>query len=327
MAKLLVASVAGALAMSLLAYGGSGRLGNFGDVGVDQGALLIGVFFWFAVVGGVTVVMAGGIRRRPRRPKPKPAPAAAAEEPADFAGLFEEPDDQSPRSVADDSADHDVPVSDDDDASPSDEPEPSATERDRGLPVCPPRSGRTGVRYASLCSRHRLCVTEPTRRRMRSGCTTCDRLAPAAIVAALGSRCGRTAPRAPECTGAGGGAGIGHRFAAALTDRRRRRRLPGAGGRGRRRSRLPGHRDRRSGVSAHLHRPARRPPGPRRLGCRHHRRHRRALARSDRIGRLYENPWATVSFAVLRTYRQYSSGAAAGVSRVRTEWPTRWPTA
>lgn len=37
MAKLLVASVTGALVMSLLAYGGSGRLGNFGHVGVDQG--------------------------------------------------------------------------------------------------------------------------------------------------------------------------------------------------------------------------------------------------------------------------------------------------
>ena len=94
MAKLLVASIAGALAMSLLAYGGSGRLGNFGDVGVDQGTLLVGVFFWFAVVGWVTVVMAGGIRpirlRRPRRPKPAAAPAA--DEPADFAALFEEPD-------------------------------------------------------------------------------------------------------------------------------------------------------------------------------------------------------------------------------------------
>src|SRR5205085_1358477 len=63
MAKLLVAAIAGALTMSLLAYGGSGRLGNFGDVGVDQGALVIGVFFWFAVVGGLTVMMAGGIRR------------------------------------------------------------------------------------------------------------------------------------------------------------------------------------------------------------------------------------------------------------------------
>ncbi|MDT5346990.1 MAG: hypothetical protein QOH91_277 [Mycobacterium sp.] len=79
MAKQLVASVAGALTMSLLAYGGSGRLGNFGDVGVDQGALMVGAFFWFAVVGGVTAVMAGGIRRRPRRPKPVPAPPPAEE--------------------------------------------------------------------------------------------------------------------------------------------------------------------------------------------------------------------------------------------------------
>ncbi|MGB8388108.1 DUF6350 family protein [Mycobacterium sp.] len=122
MAKLLVASVAGALVMSLLAYGGSGRLGNFGDVGVDQGALLVGVFFWFAVVGWVTVVMAGGIRHRPRRPKPKPAPAAAAEEPADFAGLFAEPDDAPPG----DSAGDDELI--DDEAPARDEPEPSAAE-------------------------------------------------------------------------------------------------------------------------------------------------------------------------------------------------------
>ena len=58
----------------MLAYAGSGRLGNFGHVGVDQGALVVGVFFWFAVVGWVTVVMTGGIRRRPRRRKPAPAP-------------------------------------------------------------------------------------------------------------------------------------------------------------------------------------------------------------------------------------------------------------
>lgn len=92
MAKLLVASVTGALAMSLLAYGGGGRLGNFGHVGVDQGALLVGVFFWFAVVGWVTVVMAGGIWRRTRRPKGAPAPEA--DEPADFAALFDGPDDE-----------------------------------------------------------------------------------------------------------------------------------------------------------------------------------------------------------------------------------------
>ncbi|OBH15487.1 DUF6350 family protein [Mycobacterium sp. E3247] len=141
MAKLLIASAAGALAMSLLAYGGSGRLGNFGDVGVDQGALLAGVFFWFSVVGGITLFMTGGVRARPRRPKPKPAPAAAA--PADFAEIFDEPDgepiDEPPADFADpdEVAADDAPVSDDDAAITGDEvapppgdAEPTATDRD-----------------------------------------------------------------------------------------------------------------------------------------------------------------------------------------------------
>ncbi len=91
-AKLLVAAAAGALAMSLLAYAGSGRLGNFGHVGVDQGALMIGVFFWFAVVGWVTVVMTGGIRRRPRRRKPAPVSAPPPDEPGPEPEPVEEPD-------------------------------------------------------------------------------------------------------------------------------------------------------------------------------------------------------------------------------------------
>jgi hypothetical protein len=127
--KLLAASVAGALAMSLLAYGGSGRLGNFGEVGVDQGALVVGTFFWFAVVGGVTVIMTGGIGRRRRRPKPKPAPAPAADEavdePADFAELFDEPEDEP----VGDSDDHEM-ATDDDPSAPT--AEDSATERDAG---------------------------------------------------------------------------------------------------------------------------------------------------------------------------------------------------
>jgi hypothetical protein len=112
LAKLLVATVAGALVMSLLAYAGSGRLGNFGHVGVDQGALVIGVFFWFAVVGWVTVVMTGGIRRRPRRRKPAPVPVPAAppdepepaEEPADFAGVFADSDELADDAGGDDGA-------------------------------------------------------------------------------------------------------------------------------------------------------------------------------------------------------------------------------
>ncbi len=136
--KLLVAAAAGALAMSLLALGGGGRLGNFGDVGVDQGALVVGVFFWFAVVGWVTVVMAGGIGRRPGRLKPRPAPAPPAEEdadePADFVGLFAEADEPADSGVPVDSADHDPPDDDDVDVAadvpvdvaPDDETPPSA---------------------------------------------------------------------------------------------------------------------------------------------------------------------------------------------------------
>lgn len=96
MAKLLVAGVVGASAMTLLGYGGGGRLGNFGDVGVDKSALFLGVLFWFTVVGAVTVVMAGGIRRRPRRRRAKPVPVEA-EEPV--LGVFD--DDIEPSEASD----------------------------------------------------------------------------------------------------------------------------------------------------------------------------------------------------------------------------------
>ena len=109
LAKLLVAAIAGALVMSLLAYAGSGRLGNFGDVGVDQDALVVGVFFWFAVVGWVTVATAGGIRRRRRRRKPAPAPPAA-EYDAEPALLT---DDELARDFAEDFAEDHVPSEDD----------------------------------------------------------------------------------------------------------------------------------------------------------------------------------------------------------------------
>lgn len=116
-AKLLVAAITGALVMSLLAYAGSGQLGNFGHVGVDQGALLVGVFFWFTVVGGVTVMMSGGVRRRPPRLKAKPAAAAAVGESADLPGVFD--DDRSPEDAAGEDA---VPVG------PADEPPADAVD-------------------------------------------------------------------------------------------------------------------------------------------------------------------------------------------------------
>ena len=82
-AKLAVASLIGSVALALLALAGSGQLGNFGHVGVDQATFGPWVFFWFFAIGGLTVVMAGGISRRPSLPTmPRRAPAPA-EEPYD----------------------------------------------------------------------------------------------------------------------------------------------------------------------------------------------------------------------------------------------------
>ncbi|WP_307857375.1 DUF6350 family protein [Mycobacterium sp. SM1] len=77
-AKLLVAAAFAALTMAALGYAGGGRLGNFGDVGVDQGTFGIAVFLWFAGVGWVTVAMAGGVRRRAHRPQSPSTPKSAA---------------------------------------------------------------------------------------------------------------------------------------------------------------------------------------------------------------------------------------------------------
>ena len=68
-AKLAVASLIGSVVLALLALAGSGQLGNFGHVGVDQATFGPWVFFWFFFIGFLTVVMAGGISRRPSLPK------------------------------------------------------------------------------------------------------------------------------------------------------------------------------------------------------------------------------------------------------------------
>jgi hypothetical protein len=74
LAKVVVAAAGAAVTMALLGYAGSGQLGNFGHVGVDQATFGPAVFLWFAGIGGLTVAMAGGIVRRPRTAKPVPGP-------------------------------------------------------------------------------------------------------------------------------------------------------------------------------------------------------------------------------------------------------------
>ena len=72
--KLVVAAAVAALAMALVGYAGGGRLGNFGDVGVDQATFGPAVFVWFAGIGALTVAMSGGVARRPKVPKPAAGP-------------------------------------------------------------------------------------------------------------------------------------------------------------------------------------------------------------------------------------------------------------
>ncbi|MGE2688575.1 DUF6350 family protein [Mycolicibacterium pulveris] len=99
--KLVVAAVLAAVTMALLGYAGGGRLGNFGDVGVDQTTFGPAVFLWFAGIGGLTVAMSGGIARRPRPPKPEPEPEPEPEpqpepepepEPEPLADVDDEPE-------------------------------------------------------------------------------------------------------------------------------------------------------------------------------------------------------------------------------------------
>ena len=117
MAKVGIAASVAALFMALLGYAGSGQLGNFGDVGIDQGTFGFAVFLWFTGVGAVTVVMAGGIRYRPREPK-QPKPVRSARPPAEPAversvqhdEPVAEPDGDDPDFVESDDDDPDIVV-------------------------------------------------------------------------------------------------------------------------------------------------------------------------------------------------------------------------
>jgi hypothetical protein len=102
--KLLVAALIAAATMALLGYAGGGRLGNFGDVGVDQITFGPGVFLWFVGIGALTVAMTGGLARRP---KPKPA-AVSEPEPESEPDLEAEPEEEP--ATADESAAEEVPA-------------------------------------------------------------------------------------------------------------------------------------------------------------------------------------------------------------------------
>jgi hypothetical protein len=97
--KLVIASAAAAATMALLGYAGGGELGNFGHVGVDQTTFAPAVFLWFVVIGGLTVAMAGGVTRRPRRaqaPSTTPEPTSGRKSASDARQNVELENDSGP---------------------------------------------------------------------------------------------------------------------------------------------------------------------------------------------------------------------------------------
>jgi hypothetical protein len=130
--KLIVAAATAALAMALLGFAGGGRLGNFGDVGVDQATFAPAVFLWFVGIGALTVAMSGGIARRPKRAKPVAAPEVEPELVEDEPGPGDDeaevdvempvdrelPEDGEHPELADDLADPEEHFVADDDATP-----------------------------------------------------------------------------------------------------------------------------------------------------------------------------------------------------------------
>ncbi|WIM85836.1 DUF6350 family protein [Candidatus Mycobacterium wuenschmannii] len=92
MAKVGIAALLAALMLALLGHAGSGQLGNFGGVGIDQGTFGFAIFLWFTAIGSLTVVMAGGIRRRPRAPRPAPVAEPPPELVEDVADDFGDED-------------------------------------------------------------------------------------------------------------------------------------------------------------------------------------------------------------------------------------------
>ena len=73
--KLVVAAAVAALTMALVGYAGSGRLGNFGDVGVDQATFGPAIFVWFVGHRCADGGDVGRYRAQAAQAAPKPADA------------------------------------------------------------------------------------------------------------------------------------------------------------------------------------------------------------------------------------------------------------
>ncbi|WP_368948969.1 DUF6350 family protein [Mycobacteroides abscessus subsp. massiliense] len=93
--KVVTAALLAATFLAIVGKLAGGQLGNFGRLGIDQGTFGPGVFFWFLVIGLLTVFMLGGATRLPARTRrdPEPAPEPEPEpEPAPEPEMEAEPE-------------------------------------------------------------------------------------------------------------------------------------------------------------------------------------------------------------------------------------------
>ncbi|EIC69579.1 hypothetical protein S7W_09839 [Mycobacteroides abscessus M94] len=70
--KVVTAALLAATFLAIVGKLAGGQLGNFGRLGIDQGTFGPGVFFWFLVIGLLTVFMLGGATRLPARTRRDP---------------------------------------------------------------------------------------------------------------------------------------------------------------------------------------------------------------------------------------------------------------
>lgn len=129
--KVVAAALLAATFLAIVGKLAGGQLGNFGRLGIDQGTFGPGVFFWFLVIGLLTVFMLGGATRLPARTRrdPEPAPEPGPEptpEPAPEPEMEAEPEPEpGPQRDPEPESEPEADPNEAPEIDPSDPPEPA----------------------------------------------------------------------------------------------------------------------------------------------------------------------------------------------------------
>lgn len=129
--KVVTAALLAATFLAIVGKLAGGQLGNFGRLGIDQGTFGPGVFFWFLVIGLLTVFMLGGATRLPARTRrdPEPAPEPGPEptpEPAPEPAMEAEPEPEpGPQRDPEPESEPEADPNEAPEIDPSDPPEPA----------------------------------------------------------------------------------------------------------------------------------------------------------------------------------------------------------